>query len=165
MKLSEIKLFEEPIETKNAEDVWAEGEGDAASYITSTVYYVKPAAKAGYFDVTYDDDNDQRKTYGTMTKQDLDSAFTPLRGNQKADAEERQEAAHFLIEQFGIEHTKRTYHDSHTGGQPEWTENRSPVTLPNVVPTEPEPKPPSPQAGDNVSKCRDARMTPAPMGN
>jgi len=87
MKLSEIKLFEEPIETKNAEDVWAEGEGDAASYITSTVYYVKPAAKAGYFDVTYDDDNDQRKTYGTMTKQDLDSAFTPLRGNQKADAE------------------------------------------------------------------------------
>lgn len=89
MKLSEIKrLFEEPIEVKEAADLWSENEGDAASYITSTVYYVKPSdAKKGFFDVTFDDDNDKRKLYGTISKDDLDAAFTPLRGNQSADAE------------------------------------------------------------------------------
>lgn len=87
MKLSEIKLFEEPIETKSAEGLWSENEGDSAQYITTTVYYVRPIAnKKGMFEVLYDEGG-KRKSYGTMTKEDLDAAFAPMRPNQQPDAE------------------------------------------------------------------------------
>lgn len=87
MKLSEIKLFEEPIETKAAEELWAENEGDATQYITTTVYFVRPIAdKKNMFEVLYDEQG-KRKSYGTMSKEDLDAAFAPMRPNQKPDAE------------------------------------------------------------------------------
>ena len=87
MKLSEIKLFEEPIETKSAEDLWSENEGDSAQYITTTTYFVRPiSGKNGMYEVLYDEAG-KRKTYGTMNKEDLDAAFAPMRPNQQPDAE------------------------------------------------------------------------------
>ena len=87
MKLHEIKLFEEPIETKSAEDVWTENESSAASYITTTVYFIRQLdPKVDKYEVTYDDAG-KRKTYATMDKADLDASFTPVRPNQQPDAE------------------------------------------------------------------------------
>lgn len=87
MKLAEIKLLEEPIQTKDAETLWSENEGDATQYITTTVYFVRPiAGKKGMFEVLYDDKG-KRKSYATMTKEDLDASFTPMRPNQQPDAE------------------------------------------------------------------------------
>lgn len=87
MKLSEIKLFEEPIETKSAEDLWSENEQDAAQYITTTVYFVRPLeGKKGMFEVLYDEAG-KRKSYGTMNKEDLDASFALMRPNQQPDAE------------------------------------------------------------------------------
>jgi len=87
MKLSEIKLFEEPIETSSAEDLWKDNESSAAQYITTTVYYVRPIeGKKGMFEVLYDEAG-VRKTYGTMNKEDLDASFALMRPNQQPDAE------------------------------------------------------------------------------
>lgn len=87
MKLSEIKLFEEPIATRTAEELWEENEGDSAQFITTTVYYVRPIeGKKGMFEVLFDDKG-KRKTYGTMNQEDLDASFAPLRPNQQPDAE------------------------------------------------------------------------------
>jgi hypothetical protein len=87
MKLSEIKLFEEPIETKTAEDLWSENSGDSAQFITTTIYYVRPISeKKGMFEVLYDEGG-KRKTYGTMNADDLAASFAPMRPNQQPDAE------------------------------------------------------------------------------
>jgi len=87
MKLSEIKLFEEPIPTQTAEEVWAENEADSAQFITTTVYHVRPIAnKKGMYEVLFDDKG-KRKTYGTMNQEDLEASFAPMRPNQQPDAE------------------------------------------------------------------------------
>lgn len=87
MKLHEIKLFEEPVPTRTAEEVWSEGEGDAGQYITTTVYYVRPIeGEKDQYEVLYDDKG-TRKTYGKMDEEDLDAAFAPMRANQRPDAE------------------------------------------------------------------------------
>lgn len=87
MKLSEIKLFEEPIQTRAAEELWSENEGDASQFITPTVYFVRPiAGKKGMFEVLFDEQG-KRKTYGTMNQEDLDASFAPMRPNQQPDAE------------------------------------------------------------------------------
>ncbi len=90
MKLHEIKplrLYEEPIPTQDAEEVWSSNASDAASYITSVVYDVKPTpGRSGTFDVTFDK-NGRRQLYGSISKEDLNAAFTPLRRNQMPDAE------------------------------------------------------------------------------
>ena len=85
MKLSEIKLFEEPIPTRTAEELWSENEGESAQYITTTVYYVKELERDSY-EVQFDEGG-KRKKYATMNKEDLAAAFTPIRPNQKPDAE------------------------------------------------------------------------------
>lgn len=87
MKLSEIKLFEEPIPTRSAEELWDENESNSAQFITTTVYYVRPIeGKKGTLEVLYDDKG-KRKTYGTMSQEDLDASFAPMRPNQQPDAE------------------------------------------------------------------------------
>ncbi|WP_407303742.1 hypothetical protein [Acinetobacter sp.] len=87
MKLSEIKLFEEPIETRAAEELWQENGSEAAEYITTTVYFVRPISdKKGMYEVLYDEQG-KRKTYGTMNKEDLDASFALMRPNQQPDAE------------------------------------------------------------------------------
>ena len=87
MKLSEIKLFEEPIETRAAEELWSENESSSSQYITTTIYFVRPVAdKKGMFEVLYDEQG-KRKPYGTMTKEDLDASFALMRPNQQPDAE------------------------------------------------------------------------------
>jgi hypothetical protein len=87
MKLSEIKLFEQPIQTVSAEDLWTQNASASAEYITTTIYYVKPAqGKSDSFEVMFDEDG-SRKQYGVMNKSDLDAAFAPIRPNQSPDAE------------------------------------------------------------------------------
>lgn len=85
MKLSEIKLFEEPIPTITAEEVWNSGSEAAGQYITTTVYYVRPLENS-QFEVLYDVEG-RRKSYGKLDQEDLEAAFTPIRPNQKPDAE------------------------------------------------------------------------------
>lgn len=87
MRLAEIKLLEEPIPTSSAEELWAENGGEAAQYITTTIYYAKPVeGSKGMFDVLYDE-HGKRKKYGTLSEDDLNAAFAPIRPNQKPDAE------------------------------------------------------------------------------
>ena len=87
MKLSELKLFEEPIQTMTAEDVWSQGGDDVAQYITTTVYHVRPVeGAANKYEVLFDI-NGKRKSYGTLDQEDLQAAFAPMRPNQKPDAE------------------------------------------------------------------------------
>jgi hypothetical protein len=87
MKLQELKLFEEPIETRQAEELWDENESDSNTYITTTVYYIKPHPKSDdRFDVFYDE-NGTRKLYGTLKGEDVSASFAPVRPNQKPDAE------------------------------------------------------------------------------
>jgi len=87
MKLSELKLFEEPVQTRTAEEVWQEGGADASQYITTAVYYVRPIkGEQDKYEVLVDQ-NGTRKTYGTMDEEDLNAAFAPMRPNQKPDAE------------------------------------------------------------------------------
>ena len=85
MRLSEIKLFEEPIPTRTAEELWTENESESTQYITTIVYYVKQLEKDS-FEVQFDESG-KRKRYGTMNKEDLTASFTPIRPNQKPDAE------------------------------------------------------------------------------
>lgn len=87
MKLSEIKLFEEPIPIRTAEELWSENGVDAAQYITMTVYFVRPTPdKKDMFDVLYDEGG-KRKRYSSMNSEDLNAAFAPIRPNQKPDVE------------------------------------------------------------------------------
>jgi hypothetical protein len=88
LRLAEIKrLFEEPIQTVAAEDLWSENSSSSAQYITTTVYLVKPVPdKSDMFEVSFDKDG-QRQVYGTMNQEDLDAAFAPIRPNQEPDAE------------------------------------------------------------------------------
>jgi hypothetical protein len=87
MKLSEVKLFEEPIQTRTAQEVWSENESSAVSYVISTIYNVRPVAdKDDRFEVTYDK-NGKRTIYATMDQDDLDASFVPIRPNQKPDVE------------------------------------------------------------------------------
>ena len=87
MKLSELKLFEDQLETKTAEDLWNENEDSSAQYITTTVYFVRPSEnKKGMFEVSYDNEG-KRQTYGVMNKEDLDASFALIRPNQQPDAE------------------------------------------------------------------------------
>jgi len=87
MKLSEIKLLEEPVQTRTAEEVWQEGGTDAAQYITTAIYYVRPVkGEADKYEVLVDQ-NGTRKTYGVMDEEDLNASFAPMRANQKPDAE------------------------------------------------------------------------------
>lgn len=87
MKLSEIKLFEEPIPVSTAEQVWAENGDNANTYITKTVYLVKPVeGQKNQFEVYYDESG-KRKLYGIMDGQALKDAFVPVRPDQAADAE------------------------------------------------------------------------------
>lgn len=87
MKLHELKLFEEPIQTRTAEEIWTDGEAEAGQYVTTTVYYVRPIeGEKDQYEVLFDDQG-KRKTYGKMDEQDLDAAFAPVRANQRPDAE------------------------------------------------------------------------------
>src|SRR5215211_504978 len=91
MKLHELKpsvrLFEEPIPTRTAEELWGENGSEAGPYITTTVYYVRPSKdKKGQFDV-YSDEGGKRKLYGVMNEADLNASFAPMRPNQRPDAE------------------------------------------------------------------------------
>ena len=87
MKLSEIKLFEEPIPIKAAEELWQEYGNGSAQYFTSTIYLIKPMEdRKDTFEVFYDEDN-KRKKYGNLNKADLNAAFVQLHKNDKPDVE------------------------------------------------------------------------------
>lgn len=87
MRLSELKLFEEPIQTRSAEELWSEAESEASQYITTVVYYARPLKdKKDMIEVQFDQGGTRRK-YGTMSEEDFNAAFAPMRPGQKPDAE------------------------------------------------------------------------------
>lgn len=84
MKLQE--LFEQKLETKTAQELW--DSGSPKNYRNSTQYLVRQVKdesppKFEAFKVV----GDQRKPFGTFSSADLKKALTPIRPNQKPDAE------------------------------------------------------------------------------
>jgi hypothetical protein len=93
VKLHELKpLFEEPISTRMAEELWSEHGSGAAQYIGTTIYYARPiegksdSQRRQLFEVFFVDKG-KRKRYGVMNEEDLTAAFVPFRPNQLPDAE------------------------------------------------------------------------------
>ncbi len=89
MKLHELKsLREEALETKTAEDLWDESGADAAEYISTTEYAVRPMkdTKPTTYEV-FKTVGDSRKPYGKFDAAELAKTLTPMRPNQSPDAE------------------------------------------------------------------------------
>ncbi len=84
LDLRSIRLAEEAIEVQSAENVWKENKGDAGTYISNTVYFVRPDGSK--FEVTVEK-NGKREPFATLSRIDLDKSFTPMRPNQNPDAE------------------------------------------------------------------------------
>lgn len=79
-------LKEEAITVKPAPEVWADNKDDAKTYITNTVYFVRKLDGGTKYEVTIEDGT-TRKVFATMTRPELDKAFTPIRAKQTPDAE------------------------------------------------------------------------------
>lgn len=79
-------LFEQ-IETRDAGEVWSEISSNAASYMPSQTYLVKPSEKkSGTFDV-YVDKNNRRTLYASVSKVELASTYEIVRADDKPDGE------------------------------------------------------------------------------
>lgn len=83
MKIHE--LFEEAIPVIAAGDLWSENSDGVGQYITGKIFLVKKV-DGGKFEV-YQDTNGSRQLIGKMSQDKLDKSYTPVRGNQKPDAE------------------------------------------------------------------------------
>lgn len=79
-------LKEEEITSKTAEEVWSEGKAKSKTYIKVTPYFARKLDGGSKYEVVIDD-GIERKPFSSLSKQDLDKAFTPLRPNQTPDAE------------------------------------------------------------------------------
>lgn len=87
MKLRELVLQEEAIETKLAADVWTENKTDASTYMSNEIFAVKKIDGKDLYDVTSIDGAKKRSTYAKLSKSVLDSTFVLLRPNSIPDAE------------------------------------------------------------------------------
>jgi hypothetical protein len=79
-------LKEEAIAVKPASEVWADNKDDAKTYIANTVYFVRKLDGGTKYEITIEDGT-ERKSFATMTRVELDKAFTPVRAKQVPDAE------------------------------------------------------------------------------
>lgn len=89
MRLHELKkLNEEALDTKKAEDLWADNK-DASSYYTSSTQYVvrviKDTSPTKY--EAFSVDGDKRTPFGKFTADELKKTLEPIRAGQKPDAE------------------------------------------------------------------------------
>lgn len=80
-----VRLHEEAIEDRTAEDVWAEGKDESKTYISNTTYYAR-VGKNGQYEVVVSSGT-SRKPFAMLDKVELDKSFTPVRANQEPDAE------------------------------------------------------------------------------
>lgn len=83
-----LSLREEAIETKLASDIWKEAGDSAATYVTNAVYMVKKVEDSdpAEYEVYHDTDG-KRRLVATMDAEELEDSYTPVRANQKEDAE------------------------------------------------------------------------------
>lgn len=87
MKLHELKLFEEPIPSTTAEQLWQENGEGSAQFISKSIFLARPSEeKEGEYEV-YSEQGNKRKLYGVLSEEDFESAFTQLRPNEKPDVE------------------------------------------------------------------------------
>lgn len=86
LQLRQQKLDEDAIEVLSIDQVWKDNGIDSKTFISSSVYYVRPKASTDKFEVVVEANN-QRKSFATLTKAELDMSFTPMRTQQAPDAE------------------------------------------------------------------------------
>lgn len=80
-------VYEETLETKNAEDLWSEN-GGAQEYVPSTTYLVRPIK--GSKPTTYEVfrlSGTSSKPFGKFNAKELADTLKPIRPNQNPDAE------------------------------------------------------------------------------
>lgn len=83
-----LSLREEAIEVKQPSDVWEEGKDSAKTFISSITYMVKQVEDSSPAEYeVYVDDGDKRTLIDTLDAQALEASYTPVRANQKPDAE------------------------------------------------------------------------------
>jgi hypothetical protein len=89
MKLHELKtLREEALETKKAEDLWAENADSATYFMSTTPYLVRPIKDTSPVQYeAFSVEGDTRKPFGKFTADTLKKALEPSRSGQKPDAE------------------------------------------------------------------------------
>lgn len=84
-----LALREEAIEVKPASDVWSENRDSAKTYVTKTIFQVKETENDDgdkQYEV-YSDTSGKRKLVNTLDSEDFKAAYSPVRPNQKPDAE------------------------------------------------------------------------------
>lgn len=83
-----LALNEETIETKLASDIWKEAKDAAKTYVPNAVYMVKKVKDSDPIKYeVYNDSGSKRKLVATMDTEELEDNYTPVRANQKEDAE------------------------------------------------------------------------------
>lgn len=88
MNLHKQIMVEETIPTTSAEDLWAQNSGDVGQYITTKIFQVLPITNKNITKYTvYLDSENKRTLIGNMNQTKLDKSYTPVRPNQKPDAE------------------------------------------------------------------------------
>lgn len=84
-------VTEESLETKSAEDLWAENADGASSYVSTAEYLVRPVKDPGQGAKTMYEVfrviGTTRKPFGKFTSLDLADTLKPIRPNQTPDAE------------------------------------------------------------------------------
>lgn len=83
-----LSLTEQKIETKTAEDLWAEKGGDAIEYHSAAQYMVRrvKGSSPDKFEA-YKLVDDKKTKFGEFSAQELKKVLTPIRANQKPDVE------------------------------------------------------------------------------
>lgn len=82
-----LSLREEAIEVLDASDVWKENKDSSLTYITSKTYEVKEVGNTPKKYEVYFTKDGKRTLVDTFKKEDFSGAYTPVRSDQKADAE------------------------------------------------------------------------------
>lgn len=83
-----LNLHEAELEVLPIEEYWGQHEGETTECVPSTIYLVKEldGRSTGYYQV-YIEAQGKRKGPDQISKYQLDNNFTPVRPNQKPDAE------------------------------------------------------------------------------
>ena len=82
--LAEQQRIFESLETQTASNIWDQNKDNAAKYISTAVYSVRPIEDGSKFEVTIEKGS-KRIPFATLTKQELDKSFAEMHPNQPAD--------------------------------------------------------------------------------
>ncbi len=83
-----LSLREEAIETQLASDIWKEAKDSVKTFVPNAVYMVKKVKDSDptKYEI-YNDKDSKRKLVATMDAEELEDNYSPVRANQKEDAE------------------------------------------------------------------------------